>query len=102
MTQIFGPNSEFEVGFQVAHRNLELEDHLCQDGRPLTPGTDPVRPNGTKIQINHRILTLETQACARTITMGQEKGPTVKFICVLSFKVVKFIFLLIIYTVLVV
>ena len=95
-TTPYDPNlwadSEFEVGFYVAHRNLELEDHLCQHDRPLTRGTDPVRPNGIKIHINHQILTLETQAWARTTTMGREKGPTVKFICVLSFKVAKFIF----------
>ena len=27
----FSADSEFEVGFYVAHRNLELEGHLCQN-----------------------------------------------------------------------
>ena len=55
---------------------------------PLARGS-PVRPNRAKIRINLQILTVETQAWALTTTLVREKGPTVKFICFLSFKVVK-------------
>ena len=63
---------------------------------PLARGS-PVRPNRAKIRINLQILTVETQAWARTTTLVREKGPTVEFICFLSLKVVKLIFMPMVY-----
>ena len=64
----FCVDSDFEVRFGVAHRNLELQTQFGQ--------TVPIR---LKNRIHHQCLTLSTRSWAQTTTVGRERSSMVSF-----------------------